>query len=86
MIILKDVIKIYNSGESATKALDGISVTIEDGELIAVMGTSGSGKSTLINIIGGMDVLTSGSYIYNDIEVSSMKPTGLHNFRKNNNG
>lgn len=84
MIILKDVIKIYNSGESATKALDGISVTIEDGELIAVMGTSGSGKSTLINIIGGMDVLTSGSYIYNDIEVSSMKPTGLHNFRKNN--
>lgn len=84
MIKLTDVIKIYGSKENSTKALNGITLTIQDGERIAVMGTSGSGKSTLIHILGGMDVLTSGSYCYNDINVSNLKAGELQKFRKQN--
>lgn len=84
MIKLTDVTKIYGTEENGTKALDNVSLTINDGEMIAIMGTSGSGKSTLVNLLGGMDILTSGTYLYNDIDVGNMKLSELHTFRKNN--
>lgn len=55
MIVLKNVMKIYGIGDSEVKALDKVSLTMEQGEMLAVMGTSGSGKTTLLNVIGGMD-------------------------------
>lgn len=84
MIKLADVTKIYGTEENGTKALDNVSLTINDGEMIAIMGTSGSGKSTLINLLGGMDTLTSGTYLYNGTDVGNMKLSELHKFRKNN--
>lgn len=84
MIKLENVTKIYGSKECETLALDGVNLTVDDGEMLAIMGASGSGKSTLLNIIGAMDVMTSGKYTYNDIEVSALKDSKIHEFRKNN--
>lgn len=84
MIKLTDVKKAYKSGNTVYPALNGISLTIDDGEYTAIVGTSGSGKSTLLNIIGGMDTVTEGQYFYNDKEISKLKPHELHLFRKNN--
>ena len=60
---LKNITKIYGKGDSETKALDGVDLTIEKGDFCAIMGPSGSGKSTLLNILGCMDTPTSGEYI-----------------------
>lgn len=57
----KDLKKYYGTEPNITKALDGVNLSIEDGEFVAVVGTSGSGKSTLLNMMGGLDVPTSGS-------------------------
>lgn len=84
MIVLKNIKKIYNTGTCPTTALQGIDLTIKDGEYIAIVGTSGSGKSTLLNIIGGMDRSTEGEYYFNDVAVHSLKRHDLHLFRKNN--
>ncbi len=62
LIELKDVYKIYQTGETGVRALDGITLTIRRGEFVAIVGASGSGKSTCMNIIGCLDVPTSGSY------------------------
>ena len=82
MIRINNVTKIYETQGIKTNALNGISLEIEDGEMIAVMGPSGSGKSTLLNIIGCMDSLTSGKYEYNECEVSALKQGQLNAFRK----
>lgn len=82
MIKLDNITKIYETQGVKTNALNGISLEIEDGEMIAVMGPSGSGKSTLLNIIGCMDSLTSGTYEYNQCEVSALKQGQLNAFRK----
>ncbi|MBQ2744510.1 MAG: ABC transporter ATP-binding protein [Lachnospiraceae bacterium] len=82
MIRLNNVTKIYETQGIKTNALNGISLEIKDGEMIAVMGPSGSGKTTLLNIIGCMDSLTGGKYEYNECEVSALKRGQLNAFRK----
>jgi putative ABC transport system ATP-binding protein len=73
LISLREVRKIYGQGESEVRALDGIDLDIQPGELVAIMGASGSGKSTAMNIIGCLDSATSGSYRFSDVEVSDLE-------------
>ncbi|MGH2586717.1 MAG: ABC transporter ATP-binding protein [Dehalococcoidia bacterium] len=72
MISICEVTKTYQMGDIAVHALNGVTLDIHDGEFVAIMGPSGSGKSTLMNIIGCLDVPTSGSYRLDDVEVSDL--------------
>ena len=72
LIELKDVYKIYPMGAEAVHALDGVSLTIDRGEFVAIVGQSGSGKSTAMNIIGCLDAPTSGTYLLGGADVSAM--------------
>lgn len=81
LIEIKDVYKIYNPGENEVRALDGVSLTIDRGEFIAIVGQSGSGKSTLMNMLGLLDVCTSGSYMLDGVDVSTMKDDELSSIR-----
>ena len=72
LIELRDVFKIYPMGEENVHALDGVSLSIDQGEFVAIVGSSGSGKSTAMNIIGCLDVPTSGSYHLGGVDVSTM--------------
>ena len=72
IIQLTDVRKIYKMGTQVVKALDGATITIYPNEYIAIMGPSGSGKSTMMNIIGALDIPTSGTYVLNGEDVSEM--------------
>ena len=72
LIELKDVYKIYRMGEETVRALDGITFSIDPGEFVAIVGSSGSGKSTAMNIIGCLDVPTSGTYRLGGVDVSTM--------------
>ncbi|MBQ7821975.1 MAG: ABC transporter ATP-binding protein [Clostridia bacterium] len=73
MIDLRDIYKIYYMGDSEVRAADGVSLKIYEGEFVAIVGQSGSGKSTLMNIIGCLDVPTSGEYYLNGEDVSELK-------------
>lgn len=73
--------KIYNPGENEVRALDQVSLTINKGEFVAIIGQSGSGKSTLMNMIGCLDVPTSGSYILNGADVSHLTDDNLSDIR-----
>ena len=72
LIEFKDVYKIYQMGDEAVHALDGVSLTVDPGEFVAIVGQSGSGKSTAMNIIGCLDVPTSGTYHLAGVDVSTM--------------
>ena len=82
LIEVRDVYKIYNPGENEVRALDGVSLTIDEGEFVAIIGQSGSGKSTLLHILGGVDVPTSGNVIINDTDISTLDETALAIFRR----
>lgn len=82
----KDLKKIYGSGENEVRALDGVSISIEEGEFVAIVGTSGSGKSTLLNMIGGLDRPSSGSVIVRGKELMKMENEQLTIFRRRNVG
>ena len=72
LIELQNIFKIYSDGDSEIRALDDVSLTIDEGEFVAIVGSSGSGKSTCMNMIGCLDVPTSGKYFLNGTDVSSM--------------
>ena len=81
LIELKDVYKIYPMGDETVHALDGVSLSIDQGEFVAIVGSSGSGKSTAMNIIGCLDVPTSGSYHLGGVDVSTMDDDQQAEFR-----
>ena len=81
IIEIEDLYKIYNPGENEVHALDGVSLTVYEGEFVAIVGHSGSGKSTLMNMIGCLDVPTSGSYRLNGQDVSMMTDNELSTIR-----
>ena len=81
-----DLKKYYGAEPNITKALDGVSLSVEQGEFVAIVGTSGSGKSTLLNMIGGLDVPTSGSVKVKGRELSGFKDEQLTTFRRRNIG
>ncbi len=81
LIHLESIVKNYKVGPSVVRALRSVSIDIHRGEYVAVMGASGSGKSTLMNIIGCLDTPTSGTYILNGKEVSSMSDNELAGIR-----
>jgi len=77
MIEIENITKVYQMGETAVRALDGVSLKIEDGEWVAITGPSGSGKSTLMAILGCLDTPTSGSYQLDGIDVAKMRDDQL---------
>lgn len=81
LISVRDMSKIYNPGENEVRALDHVNLEIEKGEFVAIIGHSGSGKSTLMNMLGCLDVPTSGSYYLNGRDVSVMKDNQLSEIR-----
>ena len=86
MIKTENLTKTYGKGEGQVVALKGIDLTINGGEMVAIIGKSGSGKSTLLNLIGGLDVPTEGKIYYNNTEIGKMNDTELSKFRLNNVG
>src|SRR6185295_8466080 len=81
LIELRDVYKIYDMGAEKVHALNGVDLTIERGEYVAIMGSSGSGKSTLMNLLGCLDTPTSGSYVLNDTPVQDLGDNELAGIR-----
>ena len=81
MIHVEELTKVYQMGDNEVRALDGVGFTIENGELVAIMGPSGSGKSTLMSIIGCLDVPSSGRYTIDDVAVENMDETRLADVR-----
>lgn len=81
LIRVDNLHKIYNPGENEVRALDGVSLTINRGELVAIVGHSGSGKSTLMNMLGCLDTPTSGHYYLDGMDVSTLSDNQLSDIR-----
>lgn len=83
---LKDVVKEYEMGEVVIKATDGVTLEIEKGEFVVIVGPSGAGKTTVLNILGGMDTLTSGGVIVDDVDISKYTSKQLTTYRRHDIG
>ncbi|MBE5867114.1 MAG: ABC transporter ATP-binding protein [Lachnospiraceae bacterium] len=81
LIEIKGMCKIYNPGENEVRALDNVNVTVDEGEFVAIIGQSGSGKSTLMNMLGCLDVPTSGSYMLHGRNVAELSDDELSDIR-----
>lgn len=86
MIEVKNITKIYQTGNVSFQALNGVSFTIKDGEFVAIMGPSGSGKSTMMHILGALDTPTSGTYFLDGKDVSTLSEDELADIRKDKIG
>ncbi|MGP1612057.1 MAG: ABC transporter ATP-binding protein [Catonella sp.] len=85
-ISLKDVVKTFKSGSNAINACDGVTLDIDKGQFVIIVGPSGAGKTTVLNILGGMDTLTSGSVMVDGTEISKLKPKELISYRREDVG
>ena len=83
---LRDVTRIHGRGATAVNALRGVSLTVDAGELVAVMGPSGSGKSTLLNVAGGLDLVTAGAFFVEGRDLANLTPTELAATRRRHVG
>ena len=81
LIEIRDMCKIYNPGENEVRALDHVNLDVYEGELVAIIGHSGSGKSTLMNMLGCLDVPTSGQYFLHGMDVSCLTDDDLSEIR-----
>ena len=81
LVEIRDMCKIYNPGENEVRALDHVSLVINENEFVAIIGQSGSGKSTLMNMLGCLDVPTSGTYMLNEQDVSKLTDDELSDIR-----
>lgn len=81
LVEINNICKIYNPGENEVRALDHVSVSIDEGEFVAIIGQSGSGKSTLMNMLGCLDVPTSGEYRLHGQNVSELTDNELSDIR-----
>jgi len=81
LIELKDIHKVYDMGAEQVRALNGVDLTVERGEYVAIMGSSGSGKSTLMNLVGCLDTPSTGSYVLNNVAVQELDDTQLAGIR-----
>lgn len=86
MIEIKSLVKIYKTGDEEVRAINDISLNIEQGEIVAISGASGSGKTTLLNLIGTLDNITSGDIIINEHSIASMNEKEKTDYRKLNLG
>jgi putative ABC transport system ATP-binding protein len=86
LIRTRDLVKVYRMGETDVRALSGVTVDIDEGEFVAVMGPSGSGKSTFMNVLGALDVPTSGDYELDGVPVAGMSRDALATLRNRNIG
>lgn len=86
LINISNIFKIYNPGENEVRALDGVSLDVNKGEFVAIVGTSGSGKTTLMNMLGCLDTPTYGKYYLNGEDVSKMKDKRLSVIRNRHIG
>ena len=77
MLELEDVTKVYSTGAIEVRALDGVSLNVDEGEMVAIMGHSGSGKSTMMNILGCLDAPTSGRYRLDGVDVAGLNDNQL---------
>lgn len=82
MIKIENLHKCYGTGENKNEVLKGVSLNIEHGDFLVILGASGSGKSTLLNVISGLEPADAGSILYNDKEISEMKDEEITLFRK----
>ena len=81
-----DLTKVYSGGENEVRALDGVSLGVDRGEFVAVVGSSGSGKSTLLHLLGGLDIPTSGKVIIDGTDIYTLAPDDLTVFRRRSIG
>lgn len=86
LIELRNVYKTYYLGDVPTHALNGISLKIEKGEIVVILGASGGGKTTLLNVMSGLDTVTSGKIFYEGKEISKLRDRRITKFRKDNLG
>lgn len=86
MIDIKDIRKSYGNGESQVNVLKGISIKIEDGDFVVILGASGSGKSTFLNVISGLETPDSGKVLYDSKDITALTDKELTKFRKENIG
>lgn len=81
LVDIRDICKVYNPGENEVRALDHVNLQIHENEFVAIIGQSGSGKSTLMNMLGCLDIPTSGTYMLHDKDVSHMSDNELSDIR-----
>ncbi len=86
MIDVQNVVKVYRRGSNEVRALDGVSLTVPRGQFLSIMGSSGSGKSTMLNLLGALDVPTSGTISIDGQQVSQMPDDALSKFRRSRLG